>query len=383
MALGDYTKTVYTEETDVTPSVLNNNEDKTEELDEDLGNATSSATANELIRRDSNGRARVSAPSSSTDIARKAEVDTKVSKSGDTMTGSLTVEAQLRGRSLTNDNGYFEIFPFNSSHGTGSRLQTWYSHNTRHFRMYSRNDDNTFSNIRLELDRPGSEIDVNGNIIVQGGTDGFSRLFWGGTSNAIRVTNSNGQIDFIIGGGFNHRMISGGDLFLGGDLDCRDLQPRRDIISPWTQSQTTSNDPNVYISSGGFFRRSTSALKYKKDIENLWFSVSENILNLRPIWYRAQNTNDDNDPDWSYVGLIAEEVDEIEPRLVHYKTQETVEEEVINEDGETEIKTTIVDLDEPVPEGVQYARLAVFLLPIIKDLRERVINLEEEIKNGD
>jgi hypothetical protein len=35
MALGDYTKTVYTESTDVTPAVLNNAEDKIDEIDSD------------------------------------------------------------------------------------------------------------------------------------------------------------------------------------------------------------------------------------------------------------------------------------------------------------------------------------------------------------
>src|SRR5690606_104544 len=38
--------------------------------------ATSSATANRIIIRDSAGRAKVAAPSASDDIARKAEVDT-------------------------------------------------------------------------------------------------------------------------------------------------------------------------------------------------------------------------------------------------------------------------------------------------------------------
>jgi hypothetical protein len=41
--------------------------------------------------RDSAGRAKVAAPSASDDIARKAEVDTKVSKSGDKMTGPLII----------------------------------------------------------------------------------------------------------------------------------------------------------------------------------------------------------------------------------------------------------------------------------------------------
>ena len=51
--------------------------------------ATSSATANRLIIRDSNGRAKVAAPSASDDIARKAEVDA-VSSALNTHTGATS-----------------------------------------------------------------------------------------------------------------------------------------------------------------------------------------------------------------------------------------------------------------------------------------------------
>jgi RNase P/RNase MRP subunit p29 len=54
--------------------------------------AVSAATANKIIIRDSNGRAKVAAPSAEDDIARKAEVDLKVTKAGDTMTGALIAQ---------------------------------------------------------------------------------------------------------------------------------------------------------------------------------------------------------------------------------------------------------------------------------------------------
>jgi hypothetical protein len=51
--------------------------------------AVSAATANMIVRRDSSGRARVAAPSDTTDIARKAEVDECLKLAGGTMTGKL------------------------------------------------------------------------------------------------------------------------------------------------------------------------------------------------------------------------------------------------------------------------------------------------------
>jgi len=51
--------------------------------------AVSAATANRIIIRDASGRARVAAPSDSTDIARKEEVDAMVPLAGGTMTGKL------------------------------------------------------------------------------------------------------------------------------------------------------------------------------------------------------------------------------------------------------------------------------------------------------
>jgi hypothetical protein len=52
--------------------------------------ATSAATPNTIVQRDAQGRIKAAAPAASDDVARKAEVDGKVSKSGDTMTGLLT-----------------------------------------------------------------------------------------------------------------------------------------------------------------------------------------------------------------------------------------------------------------------------------------------------
>jgi hypothetical protein len=87
MALGDYTKVTYVpgDAPGISATNLNNNEDKTEELDIELAahqadtatmhGAVSAATPSKLMIRDASGRAKVTAPSASDDIAILSNVD--------------------------------------------------------------------------------------------------------------------------------------------------------------------------------------------------------------------------------------------------------------------------------------------------------------------
>jgi len=78
---------------------------------------------------------------------------------------------------------------------------------------------------------------------------------------------------------------------------------------------TTSTGANCYMTSAdGEFKRSTSSIKYKKDVETIEDSYADAVLNFRPVWFRSKCEGDN--PDWGYWGLIAEEVAEIDSRLV-------------------------------------------------------------------
>ena len=145
----------------------------------------------------------------------------------------------------------------------------------------------------------------------------------------------------------------------------------------------------VVVTSDGQLRRTSSSEKYKNSIEDLDHDVADRVLNLRPVWFKANETNIDNPEEWSYVGLIAEEVAEVEPRLALFKKAEIVYDELgnqkFNEDGTPEM----TELDTPEPEGVKYAELSVYLLDIIKrekirssNLEQRIIDLEERLNNG-
>ena len=138
-------------------------------------------------------------------------------------------------------------------------------------------------------------------------------------------------------------------------------------------SQATYNNTaagsTVVVTSAGLIRRTSSSLKYKKDVETLEQTIVDNAVNnLRPVWYRTKNADGDDKATWSHIGLIAEEVDLVEPRLVKYKTVEVTQDEK-NANVTTELET-------PVPEDVDYAKLSVILLAKVKQLEARIAVLE-------
>jgi hypothetical protein len=134
---------------------------------------------------------------------------------------------------------------------------------------------------------------------------------------------------------------------------------------------TTASAANCFLNSASSpansILRSTSSLRYKTDIENLEPEYSDAVLNLRPVWYRSLSEVDRGD--WSWYGLIAEETAEIDPRLVHWTYLEDSYEEV---DGERKLKADA----ELVPDGVQYDRVSVLLLDVVKRLLKRIEVLE-------
>ena len=157
------------------------------------------------------------------------------------------------------------------------------------------------------------------------------------------------------------------------------------IESDGTYANTTSSAANMHISSGGYFFRSTSSEKYKTDIETLENDYADAILNLRPVWYKSLCENDNKD--FSYWGFIAEEVAEIDPRLVHYGVEQLKDEngELMFTEEETEDGIELLpvyktdDNGEVIeaPEGVQYERLTPLLLNLIQRLTARVEALEK------
>jgi hypothetical protein len=160
---------------------------------------------------------------------------------------------------------------------------------------------------------------------------------------------------------------------------------------------TTASGANAFLDSADSNRlyRSTSSLTYKRDVEDLDSNLADQILNLRPVWYRSKCDSDCQD--WSWYGLIAEEVADIDPRFVHYGYQEdayefvdvkeTVElppsdprrEQGIETEETTRQERRLKDDAQQVPNGVAYERLVVPLLDIIKRQKSQLESIEERL----
>jgi hypothetical protein len=69
-------------------------------------------------------------------------------------------------------------------------------------------------------------------------------------------------------------------------------------------NNTTGSAANMTVLSSGTIARSTSSLKYKRDVQDATHGLAE-VLQLRPVTYKGKN---ENDGETVFGGLIAEEV---------------------------------------------------------------------------
>jgi hypothetical protein len=139
---------------------------------------------------------------------------------------------------------------------------------------------------------------------------------------------------------------------------------------------TTASAANVFVVSDGTFQRSTSSARFKTNVETIQAQYAQNILNARPVWYRSLCADDNKD--WGHWGFIAEELAMVDPRLVHWKTEETtfVTEEV---DGQPVTKQVSTKLDVPIADGVQYDRFVPLLLKQLQEQQALITSLTERI----
>jgi hypothetical protein len=139
------------------------------------------------------------------------------------------------------------------------------------------------------------------------------------------------------------------------------------VPSVWDFS--TSGGTTVVVTSDDQIRKAASSIKYKTDVEDLQDSYADQILNIRPVWYRS--LCDGDDPNHSYWGFIAEEVAEIDPRLTTWKFHNVS----YDENG----SRVVTKLDNPEPEGVAYDRFVPHLLNLVKRQGEAIADLQAEV----
>ena len=138
---------------------------------------------------------------------------------------------------------------------------------------------------------------------------------------------------------------------------------------PSAYAHTTSASPNTFVAADGTLYQTTSAARYKAEIERSYSTdYGEKLLNV-PIatWYdkaemkRYASGESDIVP-IRYFGMIAEDLDDAGLDMLVRKSP----------DGEL--------------SGINYDRIALALIPVIKNLKERIEALEngkQESGNGD
>ncbi|WP_437137477.1 phage tail spike protein [Bacillus safensis] len=160
-----------------------------------------------------------------------------------------------------------------------------------------------------------------------------------------------------------------GSLFLGKDNTGKRVWSEDIYWRLYTQPA------NVYITQYGTLGRVVSSKKYKLSIEEYPDDKLENILKLKPkTWFDKQvaesyaeilESNSSDDGDRPYLervpGLIAEDL--YEAGLKEYLFWSDPD-----ENGERQI------------EGVMYDRLYALLIPIVKELKDKMYVLENQIK---
>ena len=174
------------------------------------------------------------------------------------------------------------------------------------------------------------------------------------------------------------------------------LQTTGQIQVPGSYTTTTASAANVNIDATGLMARSTSSQRYKKDIEDLDLELSEKLLDeLELIFYRSKCIADNQE--WSYYGILAERLAEIDPRYVFWGY---FDEDFEIVDYEKEIIFRINDKDgniknipkkvsrkkrilkkgaELKPVGVQYERLVVPLAARSKLHKNKINELEAKV----
>lgn len=159
------------------------------------------------------------------------------------------------------------------------------------------------------------------------------------------------------------RILVGSSMY-GDHLGDNRIRIEADYVHiPSVNAKTTGSAPNVYVSPDGALVRSTSASKYKTDIQRSYSTdYGDKLLDLpTAIWtdkgqkerYEAGKRHIKPE---QYFGMIAEDLANAGLDLLVSRNPETHE-----------------------IEGIQYERIAPALLPVIKKLKDKVNRLEKQI----
>ena len=128
------------------------------------------------------------------------------------------------------------------------------------------------------------------------------------------------------------------------------LNSAQQVFAPGVYSTTTANAANVYVFNTGGLARSTSSLRYKKNVQPMTTGL-ETVKQLKPVTFNEKS----DDSGKVFAGLIAED---------------------LHEQGLTEY----VSYDEEErPDAIHYGNLVALAFKAIQELEAKVASLEAQL----
>ncbi|NRG18500.1 DUF2793 domain-containing protein [Rhizobiales bacterium] len=190
---------------------------------------------------------------------------------------------------------------------------------------------------------------VSAHMDIGAATGGASAARIGAASDRFWIAPTDRAGSFVYGKEFTFDAAADGIWTAEGGFRVTGGTLRADGV----YTSTTASAANVFVASDGTLQRSTSSAKYKTDIQDMTAPERDVLNALRPVSYLSTCGGDD--PKRRHFGLIAEEVFEVSPSLVH-----------LGADG--------------APEGVMYERIVPHLIAGHKNHEARIAKLHERVE---
>jgi len=179
-------------------------------------------------------------------------------------------------------------------------------------------------------------------------------LYIDGSSSIWRINGSESQQIQLSGESTNSiKFASTGNLHLQAGSG-------NTLVSTSVWANTSGSSANMFIASDGAMFRSTSSIKYKRDVENYDKGLNE-IMLLEPKYYKAKNSPAGIPLDKKYAGLIAEDLYDVGLN------------EYLDFNGEGMEKDNV--------ESIGYDRIVALLINGMKEQQTMINNLVKTVKN--